>query len=659
MPEGATTRSSVAHGKACAAPRCACALAVVLGACTTGVAPARTALVLEQAEPPPLEADAGGTPPISSEAYRALVEAELALGRGDSPGAISLLREAVAHDPTSPYLHLRLADGLLEAGAPDDALRAAEDALALAPDSVVALRLRGQSLLAAGDAAAARQTLEAVLARAPGDRAASTMLAELHAEAGDLDSAERVIDELMSREPGALDGYLALARVFAARGLPERALVHVERALARDADEPEALTLKLTLLWALGRFEAALPAAQAMARAAGDSASVRRDLLSAHALADHMDAARALAAAWLADDASEAMKLLVSEAWERTGAIHEAIDVLASPTPGGGSVRLRGERARLLLLTGDAPGATLAACRGAPAADETAEARASLAVLCGEALLAQKRIREAGALVEQHHAAFGSSAQLLELLADVLAQGALPSGRARAILEAALGATAPESLDAAGLDAAARALESIPDSGAARMFLEDTLRRRPTEPGVLFAFARHLERTGEIRAAAELVERMMDRGQRGIQELNFAAFTLAEAGARLDDASRYAWRALVMDPLNGYVVDTLGWCLLSAGDIDSGVALLRRADLLAPGDGEVLFHLATAEARAGNAGAARAAAQRALERVPPHARLRPRVEALWRSLEPAHRPGAPKPGDGATGGGSTAQAGAP
>ena len=60
------------------------------------------------------------------------------------------------------------------------------------------------------------------------------------------------------------------------------------------------------------------------------------------------------------------------------------------------------------------------------------------------------------------------------------------------------------------------------------------------------------------------------------------AARLAEQGVRLDEARRLAWRALVQDPLNGYVVDTLGWCELRAGNVDAAVSTLERADRPAP-----------------------------------------------------------------------------
>lgn len=597
--------------------------------CTT-TARLPTSLPVSAEEPPGPEPR--GEPAISAEAYRAVLEAELKMQAGDVPAAIALLREAVLHDAASAYLRVRLAEAYLEAGDVEQARAAATAALDIDRSFVPALRVVGASHAAAGDHDAARRAWNAALRLAPADRDTSMLLAELLVENGDLDGAERTIAALMEHEPGAVDGFLALARVFAERGEVERAFAHVEHALERESDDVDALGLKLTLLWSLGRFEEALPVARATGAAAGDEPGVRRDLLSAHALAGAKDDAAALASAWLDDDDSEDMRLLVADGWERAGDVEAALLALDPPKSAPLSPRSAAEAARLHLARRDATRAAGVLCPLAALPGATGPVAEIAAATCTRALLRAGKVKEAGALVEERLSALGKVPRLLNALTDVAVAGGAERARALVVADDALTETPA---DALVVDASSRAHEELGDIEGARRILDDALRARPMDPELLFALARHLERQHQPLPAVEIVERLMDRGRSGVAELNFAAFTLAEANTRLDDARRYAWRALVADPLNGYVVDTLGWCELMDGDVERAVATLRRADRLSPGEGEILFHLATAEAQHGDRRAALAAAERARSLLDDKDRVRPRVDALIDRLKKA------------------------
>lgn len=578
------------------------------------------------------EPEAPSNPAISAEAYRSVLEAELKMQGGDVPAAVQLLREAVLHDPRSAYLRVRLAEAYLESGDAEQARTAAEGALSLEPRSVAALRVVGESHAAAGNTEAARRAWDEALRVAPADRDASMLLAELLVEKGDLEGAERTIAALMEREPGAVDGFLSLARVFAERGEVERAFAHVEHALERESDDVDALGLKLTLLWSLGRFDEALPVARAFGAAAGDDPGVRRDLLSAHALAGRLDEANEMARAWLDDDGSEGMRFVVADAWERAGELEQALVVLDPPKSAPLSPRSAAEAARLHLARRDADGAVRVLCPLAALPGASGAVAEIAAATCARALLRAGKPADAAALVEERVAALGSTPRLIDALTDVAVAGGVSPDRALAAADAALKASPG---DALVVGAAARAHEDLGDVERARSIFDDALRARPADAELLFALARHLERQREPLAAVEIVERLMDRGRHGVAELNFAAFTLAEAGVRLSDARRYAWRALVADPLNGYVVDTLGWCELMAGDVEKAVSTLRRADRLSPGEGEILFHLAAAEERRGDRRAALHAAERARVVLDDKDPVRPRVDALVDKLKKA------------------------
>lgn len=579
-------------------------------------------------------------PEISSEAYRAVLEAELELQDGNVPEGIAHLRESVLHDPSSAYLRVRLAEAWLEAGDAGQAREAGEAALAIKPNHVGALRVVGRAWALAGESKKARASYERALNVAPADRESSALLAELLVEEGDLAGAEAVIEKLMAGEPGAVDGYLSLARIFAERGELARASVHVERALARERADPQALGLKLTLLWSEGRFEEALAAANALARVAGAEPQVRRDVLSAHALAGKMSEADELAQAWLDEDGSEDVRLAVAEGWERAGELTKALGVLDPAKSAPLSPRSAADSARIRMQLGEPARAVDVVC---PLVDAPADVMVSAFVVatCMRALsdVTPPRVKEAGALFVKRTVKLGPSlgdaAPLyLDALIDVAKAGGLSREEALRIADAALLAdpTEPNTIGAA-----ARAHEELGDVEGGRRILDDALRARPANPDILFSLARHLDRQKQSAAAVEIVERLMDRGKTGVDELNFAAFALADAGTRADEAEHFAWRALVQDPLNGYVVDTLGWTLFAKGDYAAAVSTLQRADRLSPREGEVLFHLAAALEKKGDLAAAHEAAEKAKALLDADDPVQPRLAELLARLASTKR----------------------
>jgi predicted Zn-dependent protease len=67
-----------------------------------------------------------------------------------------------------------------------------------------------------------------------------------------------------------------------------------------------------------------------------------------------------------------------------------------------------------------------------------------------------------------------------------------------------------------------------------------------------------------------------------------------------------AQRAFKISPGDAHIGDTLGWILLEQGEADTGLAYLSAANLRAPRNLDVQYHLAVALHRVGRAADARA-----------------------------------------------------
>ncbi|MBI5162351.1 MAG: tetratricopeptide repeat protein [Magnetospirillum sp.] len=193
---------------------------------------------------------------------------------------------------TTP-LHLKdAALAALRSGAIADALRLAEQAVALDPSFPEGWTALGVSRLVAGDAAAAVRDLERALALRPLFPSARLNLAVARMAAGDLDGAEADLATTVTQDPwldvsGALGRLLAgrreawrlapnpataaaLARLLGPAGQPGEAVEVLRAALAGVPDDTDLWNLLGNTLFRAGRIDEAVAAAETAARLAPD-----------------------------------------------------------------------------------------------------------------------------------------------------------------------------------------------------------------------------------------------------------------------------------------------------------------------------------------------------------------------------------------------------
>jgi predicted Zn-dependent protease len=592
---------------------------------------------------------------MSMEAARATLQAELSLHDGDVAGAVAAWRVAVRADDTSPYLQVRLGECLLLVGDPMGAATAASAAWSLGhdgndddvevEDGLAALRVQAQAWSELGEADRSEATLRQVLMRAPGEARASAMLAERMVARAALDDAEAVVERWMQDAPG-VEGRVGLARVFAERRQIERAFRHLDLALLKAPDDEDALVLRRDLWWALGRFDEATVAARALLAARGDSPQTRSSLVSALALSDPQ-AAVDVANGIVADDPGERSRLVVADALERGGLIDEAIGILSSSSSRGPlGAMLTLEVARLQLVRHRPGVAQPMACGLADSLPPTdlrlLDAASSL---CARAEADLDDTVPAVARLLRITSLTPPRARPLLALASVLAETtaasavAVSAQTARAALDALDMSNLGSAETAPSVDvilAAASVLQAAGHSDEAKALAKALMRARPADRSAVLGYARLLASDADsdvdTTAAVELVEHLVERSGADVDALNFMAFALAERSLRPDDARAFAWRAVLRDPHSGYVTDTLGWAELKAGDPAAAVITLRRADRLAPDEGEIWFHIAAAEQAAGHAALSRDAADKAMRLLRPHDPLRARIRALVAEL---------------------------
>lgn len=95
----------------------------------------------------------------------------------------------------------------------------------------------------------------------------------------------------------------------------------------------------------------------------------------------------------------------------------------------------------------------------------------------------------------------------------------------------------------------------------------------------------YLEREMDAEAAAAF-ERALERRPADAELANAVAYALAKAGKELERAEGLVRRALEGEPGNADYLDTLGWVLCRRGEVEAGMAELRRASEASGGEVE-------------------------------------------------------------------------
>ena len=127
----------------------------------------------------------------------------------------------------------------------------------------------------------------------------------------------------------------------------------------------------------------------------------------------------------------------------------------------------------------------------------------------------------------------------------------------------------------------------------------------PKDPTLVQFAAEKDQARKEYGEALTGYKRVLEIDPDNVVALNNTAWILTEQGD--PKAVEYAQHAHRLAPLNGAVLDTLGWPLTRTGDAKRGAQLLRMATAISPGQPDIRLHFAKALLDAGDKAAAKQA----------------------------------------------------
>ncbi len=141
------------------------------------------------------------------------------------------------------------------------------------------------------------------------------------------------------------------------------------------------------------------------------------------------------------------------------------------------------------------------------------------------------------------------------------------------------------------------------DRDAAKAFLEEWLNKKPDNYQIRLVLAGEQELRGETDDAIKSYETLLSLRSDDPLVLNNLAWLYFQAGN--PGARELAEKAYRLEPRDPSILDTLGWILVSTGDLERAVQLLTKAEKLAPNVADIKYHLAVALAKLGEHGQAK------------------------------------------------------
>lgn len=483
------------------------------------------------------------------------------LGAGQRSQGVAELEAALKRSPGDPRASMALALDALRSNRAKRAIELMDGVLKRTPDNLSALHLKAVARAAAGDLAGARADYERVLAKDAAFRVARLNLIKLDVAERKYEAAGRALDVLLKANPDDIAALFEMAGLQSAQGRNDQAVATLERLLAKKPGSEQAVLELVALHLAARRHDEALKAAKSGAADNPSSIPLQLALARVHIARGDLTAARG---------------------------------TLGSATRSVGfNAGAQAAIGRLQLAAGNLDGAEYCvqkALQGMP------DHLPSL-LLATEIDIEAGRFEKADARLKPMLASRTNNPSVFRLAGDLaLARGQprIAAGHYDKALE--LGH------DFETLRRLYMAQKQAGETGRALARLETIGARRPEDLAVQLLLAEAQSGAGRLTAARDTLLAAAARRDDPVV-LNNLANVQADLGdqAALATAER-AWRKAPNEPV---VLDTYGWLLVKAAQIDQGLKILREARLRDPASAEIRYHLAVALSKSGRLAEAR------------------------------------------------------
>ena len=496
----------------------------------------------------------------SSEINRSLGFSQL--GQGQTELGLGNLEKAYAANPADTRAGMALATLYIRFGKTDKAIKIAEAMAKRDPANLSALNYLGSIKGASGDKAGARDAYTQVLAKDPAFGPSVLNLSRLDVGEKRYDEARRRLDGLLKKDSNDSQVLFEYGQLEQRAGRPAEAIRYLAKAGTVQRTDPNPTLVLIDLYLNQRQGDLALTAAKELTGKFSTNLNVQLALARTHLINGNAADARSIlsAATRLAEfdpRTQVAIARMQIAAGNPDGAAYSVYKALQGNP---------GDIAALALAV------QVEARRG-----DAAKADAALKVLSSKYPTSVETVRTSADLAMSRGQFSGAIAGYHKLVSREE-----NTGNVLALLDAYM---------AAG------------EAGKALVFLETWVKKHGDDWRVQRALAEIQFRAGQHVASKQTYQRLVVATPDDAISLNNYANLLHQMND--PSAQEIAERALKLSPYNADYGDTLGWILVSKGQVEAGLRYLREARLRSPDSSEIRFHLAFALAKIGRKDEAR------------------------------------------------------
>ncbi len=568
--------------------------------------------------------------PANALAYEHYLKSTMLDSIGELHPAIDEMRRALAHDDDSAFLHYNLGRLFARDGHWDLAAEEAGKANALDPNAPDTLLLLGDCLYKLGKIDQALAMYQTLTEKAKDRIDAYIRIAEVNLERGDWPKAIQSLEAMTNANPTSAEGFRRLGDLQFEHGDERKAEVSYRRALDIDPSDTITIHTLAGLLEQQGRYQEALRVFTEALDASPENpqymATMARlylkdgDTKSANAYIEQLRSSDPANAGYIAQSYAEINRY--------PEAIHE-LEVSLAQNP-----ELVNERLMLaILLEGQkqCPQA-LEQLKLIPLNEGRYYINAQIHI--GSCLKQLNRLDDAMAVLR---AALDLTPQpdemvrIHRLISEIYIRRQ-QFQQALDTLESAIH-TQPDQPDL--LEAKANVLIEMGRGEEGITLYKQALAKHPKNVELLYALGALYERIGKIPDSLSVMRQIIDVDPNNAAALNFIGYLLADRGDSLDEAERLIRRALLLNPGNGAITDSLGWLLYKKGRYQQALEFLQRADRTTPGEPVIIMHVGDALMKLGQRDQAITHYRRALQSDP---EPRDRAEIIKRFEELGLKP---------------------